>query len=186
MRSHSWLYFYGILIKCLATNTVTVEDYPKQFIGAPIDSKKFRKNFRKLYPPRNLPSVIKSGRFLCPTPTEILSSHPLHPPYLVARFDQVVKENVNQRLISAWNAFTKLGVRFPPPDKRRSKTPALHLGVWEQYRNTPYITLESKAQSNEVIAAMDRFLQLLQESIGLKLRNILKEYYPQQFDCQIQ
>jgi hypothetical protein len=165
---------------------VTVEDYPR---GAPTDAKKFRKKFRKLYRgivPRNLPSITETGRFLVPTPSSILSSQPSHPPYLVARFDQVVKENANQRLISAWDTLIESGVQFPPPDKRRSRSSALHLGVWETYGATPRITRDSVAQSDDVIFAMDRFLQIIQDSVGFKLYNLLKEYYPQQFDRQMQ
>lgn len=177
-----------MLIKCLAVKSVTVGDYPGQFVGALTNSTIFQKKFRRLYPgmvPCTLPSATLEGRFLVPTPSEILSSYPLHPPYLVARFDQIVKEKVNQDLISAWDAFSKLDVQFPPPDKRRSKTSALHLGVWELYDEIPHITKDSVAQPDDVIVAMDRFLQLIQNSVGSKLRNILKEYYPQQFDRQM-
>lgn len=135
--------------------------------------------------PRNLPSATTVGRFLVPTPSEILSSNPLHPPYLVARFDQIVKENVNQDLISAWDIFSELAVQFPPLDKQRSKMPALHLGVWELYVKLPRITKDSVAQPDDVIVPMDKFLQLIQDSVGPKLRNIFKEYYPQQFDRQM-
>jgi hypothetical protein len=147
-----------------------------------------KEKVKELYPgmvPRNLPTATEKGRFLIPTPPIIRSLLPLHPPYLVARFDRIVKENVNERLMSAWDELMKLGIRFPDPDGNRSSTPALHLGVWELYGTNPRLTSDTVRFSNDAIVAMDRFLQIIREAISPKLHNILAKYYPRQFDRQM-
>lgn len=133
---------------------------------------------------RNLPTATEKGRFLIPTPPIIRSLLPFHPPYLVARFDWIVKEDVNERLMNAWDELMKLGIRFPDADKNRSSTPALHLGVWELYDTNPRLTSDT-VRFSDAIVAMDRFLQIIQEAISPKLHNILAKYYPRQFDRQM-
>ncbi len=136
--------------------------------------------------PRNLPSVIETGRFFIPTPLDILAKNDLHPPYLVARFDwQVVKKSVTNALLRAWEELSQLDVQFPKADKTRSATPALHLGIWQLYNADPYITGDSRHQSEEVIVAMDKFPRIIQEYIAPKVKKLLKQYYPQQYNRQM-
>jgi hypothetical protein len=87
--------------------------------------------------------------------------------------------------MAAWDEFAKLDVQFPKADPNRSKTPALHLGVWELYAANPRITKDSRKQREDVIKAMDKFLQIIHDSVAPKIFNILQRYYPQQFDRQL-
>ena len=135
--------------------------------------------------PKDLPSVTAKGRFLIPTPPIVRSLRPLHPPYLIGRFDKIVKAGVEKSLVAAWQNLMKLDVQFPKPDPSRSKTPALHLGIWELYSANPRVTEDSRNQSNQVIKAMDRFLRILNASISPKIFNILQSHYRLQLDRQL-
>ncbi len=163
----------------------TVEEYPGHFVGGPMNAAKVTETIQNLYPgliTRDLPSVTTIGRFYIPTP---IKRHALHPPYLIARFDQVVKQSVNERLIAAWDNLLQAGIRFPKPHLSRSSTPALHLGIWEAYSKQPFVTSDSRAQSSDVIVAMDKFLYLIRQLIAPKLLNLLKRDYPQQYERQM-
>jgi len=167
--------------------TISMEEYPAQLSHAPTNALKVTKKLQQLYPglvPRDLPSVTTEGRFLVKTPSEIMATNPLHPPYIIARFDQLVKPHIERDLILAWDNLNATDVRFPPPDPNRSKTPALHLGVWELYSSQPHITGDTRKQSSAAIVAMDKLLCLIGKSIGPKLSNILKSHYPILFHRQ--
>jgi hypothetical protein len=168
----------------LAAITFKSLQYPGHFVGAPINATKVTKKIEELFPgviPRNLPSVTEKGRFLIPTPPIIRSLRPLHPPYLIGRFDQIIKASVEKSLVAAWKELVKLDVRFPKAESNRSKTPALHLGIWELYASQPRITGDSR-QSNDVTTAMDKFLRIVHHLIAPKIFNILQSHYPKQFD----
>jgi hypothetical protein len=182
----------GLSLQCLfnftnyslAAITLSSLQYPYHLVGAPIDAKKVTQTIEDIFPgliPSNLPSVSEEGRFFIPTPPIIRSLRPLHPPYLVGRFDKIVKEQVAKALIAAWKELVSLDVRFPKAESNRSKTPALHLGIWEQYGSTPRISLDSR-QKDKVNEAMDKFLHIVHCSIAPKIFNILRSHYPQQFD----
>ncbi len=85
------------------------------------------------------------------TPPNILVLNPFHSPHLIEWFDQIIKEDVKHSLLAAWDKFTKLDVCFLKEDSYQSKTPALHLGVWELYSSRPHITRDSKKQKDNVI-----------------------------------
>ena len=164
-------------------------EYPGQFLGAPINASKVTNKINHLFPgviPCELPSVTEEGRFLIPTPPIVRSLRPIHPPYLIGRFDHIVKASIQKSLVAAWKDLMKLDVKFPKPkrDSNRSKTPSLHLGVWELYSALPRITEDSLDQNDAVILAMDKFLRIV-GSIAPKISNILQCYYPQQFNCQL-
>jgi len=172
----------------LAAITINSLQYPYHFLGAPIDSTKVTQKMEEVFPgviPRDLPSVTAEGRFFIPTPPIIRSLCPLHPPYLVGRFDRIVKAPMQKSLVAAWKELVNLDVRFPKAELNRSKTPALHLGTWELYASKPRITGNSCQQNDDVIAAMDKFLSIVHCSIAPKIFNILRSHYPKQFDRQL-
>ncbi len=161
--------------------------YPWHFVGAPTNATKVTEKIEELFPgviPHNLPSVTEEGRLLIPTPPIIRSLCPFHPPYLVGRFDQIVKPSVEKSLVTAWKELVKLDVRFPKAEANRSKTSALHLGTWELYAAEPRITGDSW-QTDNVNAAMDKFLRIVHHSIGPKIFNLLRSHYPKQFERQL-
>ena len=171
-----------------AAITIKSLQYPYHFVGAPINSKEVTKKMEEVFPeviPCDLPSVTEKGRFFIPTPPIIRSLCPLHPPYLIGRFDQIVKASVEKSLVAAWKELVNLDPRFPKAELRRSNTPALHLGTWELYASTPRITGDSRQQNDDVIAAMDNFLRIVHRSIAPKIFNILRSHYPKQLDRQL-
>jgi len=186
LRLSSWLAKGGLekAQKVLAQRTTTVmpAKYPAQFVGAPTNATKVTEKMAQLFPGL-IPTA--EGRFLVPTPSETLALQPLHPPYLIGRFDRIVKESVQRSLMLAWDEFVKLDVRFPKADPHRSKTPALHLGVWELYASNPRITGDSTNQNDDVVKAMDRFLGIVNNCIAPKIFNILRSHYPRQLERQL-
>jgi hypothetical protein len=163
--------------------------YPAEFCGIPKSAKAVRKRLREKFPriiPRNLPSAPEFGRLFFPVP--IPDDGPLHahhPPYLAMRFESVVSNKANTRLIRAWDCLLEKGVQFPESDANRSSSPALHLGVWEVYRSTPCISTNSR-QPEEVIIAMDIFLNLIKKYIAPKISNLLQTHCPIQYARQMQ
>ena len=141
-----------------------------------------RKSFQGVIP-HKLPSVTTEGRLLIPVPCNVVLDKN-HPPYFALRFDQVVKRSVNNRLLNAWDNMQSLDIRFPPPDLTRSKTPALHLGVWELYRNEPYVTGDSLNQPPDVVQAIDKFLYIIGDRIAPKLTSLLRKFCPKQYELQ--
>lgn len=157
--------------------------YPGQFVGAATNAAKVTEKIEDLFPgiPYNLSSVTADGRFLIPTPPIVRSLRPLHPPYLVGRFDKIVKAPVEKSLLAAWKELVKLDIRYPKVEANRSKTPALHLGIWELYAAEPRITGDSW-QTGDVTSVMDKFLHIIHHSIAPKIFNILRSHYPRQFE----
>ena len=144
--------------------------------------------------PRDLPNATGQKRLLFPVPLPdnlpLPEKRPLpenHPPYLAMRFDQVVSSETNDLIIRAWDRMNELGVVFPDPDPtcNRSSSPALHLGVWELYDEKPRVTSDSRNQSPEVVQAIDDFLLIIQQRIAPRLKNLLKEFCPQQHELQM-
>ena len=136
-------------MKCfLAIATVT-----EYSVGVPINAAKVTE---KTEQGRDLPSVTPQGRFLVPTPPDILSLRPLHPPYVVARFDQIVKDSVEKSLMAAWDDFTE-----SEPDP--SKTPVLHFNVWDLYVSNP------GDKKHDVTNPMDKFRRIVHNSVAFKI-----------------
>jgi hypothetical protein len=108
----------------------------------------------------------------------------LHPPYLAVRFHDVLKLPARMALLDAWDTLHLLKVRYPKPEPQRSKSPALHLGVWETYSMLPFVTADSRAQAPDVISAMDHFLSLVGQLIAPKIKNLLQQYFPAQYSRQ--
>jgi hypothetical protein len=100
-------------------------------------------------------------------------------------FELVVINKANTRLIHAWDCLLNKGVQFPESDVNRFSSPALHLGVWEVYRSTPCISTDSR-QPEEVIIAMDIFLNLIKKYIAPEISNLLQTHCPIQYAHQMQ
>jgi len=84
-----------------------------------------------------------------------------------------VKEKREPRPDKRLGSLFRVGRPISTPDKRRSKTSALHLGVWELYDEIPRITKDSVAQPGDVIIARIGFSNN-QDSVGPKLPTSLK------------
>jgi len=123
----------------------------------------------------------QDGRLMYLTPScDGLNS--LHSPYLAAWFHDVLKCSEQTRLIAAWDALNALDIKYPKPESQRSKaSPALHVGIWENYHLLPIISSDSQDQAPDVIIAMNHFLSLVGKLIAPKVGNLLHRYFPQQY-----
>lgn len=123
----------------------------------------------------------QDGRLMYPTPScDGLNS--LHSLYLAARFHDVLKHREQTALVAAWDALNALDIKYPKPEPQRSKaSPALHVGIWENYHLLPIISSDAQDQAPDVILAMDNFLSLVGKFIAPRLGNLLHRYFPQQY-----
>lgn len=161
---------------------MALADYPDQFVHAPTNSKKVRALYRKRYPgetPSGLELAPMRGRLKFYPPASEYDKDSHHPPLLAMRFDQIWRKPAQEtQILDAWDALIAAGVKFPPPDKSRSSTPGLHFGIWQRFRDAPYISGDTRNQNPEVIPKIDAFLGLIKEYIAPRLIDFLKDEFP--------
>ncbi|KAF8875575.1 hypothetical protein BD779DRAFT_1678179 [Infundibulicybe gibba] len=172
---------------------ITTRDEPTSYPGDLIGVRsgiKVRKIIAANYPGVNaatLPNVTPTGRYFVPLPAG-MAPCPGHPPYLAMRFDCIVNEATQQRLLNAWTHLNTTPVVFPKPNARhgnRSGTPALHLGVWETYQSTPFVTLDTRQKDASAATAIDALLSIVGEDIAPRLMRLLKVECPVQYERQL-
>lgn len=105
-----------------------------------------------------------------------------HPPYLMLRLDSIISPWNREEILAAWD---KVQVASPhhliQREGARSSTPAYHWGVWEATAKKPYITRESREQTPEAIASIDKLLGLVKKLVVPKVIKVTKEYLPDQW-----
>lgn len=132
----------------------------------------------------DLKDLAEHGQILIPVPTPLLLPAG-HPAYYAARFDKVLTLDVQMKIVAGWDRLLAAGVNFPNPDKNRSSTPALHLGIWEIYLNLPKVTIDTRKQNEAVLEAMDHLFALLKRHVVWKVKNLMRRFYPWQLErCQ--
>lgn len=160
----------------------SLPNYPDEFMNAPTDSKKVLRKYRKMYPKQELEEAPESGRLRFIPPPSVYDTDPLHPPYLALRFDEIFKSASHEiEILNAWDALKAAGVKFPKPDKSRSTTPALHMGIWQRYTTIPYISLDTHDQTPSALAKMDDFLSLIKKYIAPRILDFLKDEFPETY-----
>jgi hypothetical protein len=129
-----------------------------------------------------LEEAPKGGRLRFIPPPSIYDSDPSHPPYLALRFDKIFRKPSHEiEILNAWDDLKAAGVKFPKSDKSRSSTPALHLGIWQRYRNKPYISSDTREQTPLAIAKMDDFLSLIIKYISPRILDFLRDEFPETY-----
>jgi hypothetical protein len=165
-----------------AIGTMNIPQYPDQFLHIR-GREQVADTLARVFPSLTLDQLKlepQDGRLMYPTPScDGLKS--LHSPYLAARFHDVLKRPEQTALVAAWDALNALDVKYPKPEPQRSKVPALHVGIWENYRLLPIISSDAQDQAPDVIIAMDIFLSLVGKFIAPRLGNLLYRYFPQQY-----
>ncbi|KAK7015070.1 hypothetical protein R3P38DRAFT_2999489 [Favolaschia claudopus] len=118
------------------------------------------------------------------------------PKWLVMRFADVVKPETQQRILSIWDRIKSL-IRYPPTELQRSRSPALHLGIWALYSLWPYITADSlqkipmahkltatslkKARERQKLAieGLDEILGIVRAEVVPVLEPLMREHAPE-------
>jgi len=98
--------------------------------------------------------------------------------------DHAISAQGQRCLLNRWKFLRDQGPIHYIKKERRSRTPALHIGVWHIYGSEPRITRETRDQSPEVIEAMDRLLEAIKRWVVPRVKNFLKNYCPHQWARQ--
>ncbi|KAJ7504608.1 hypothetical protein B0H11DRAFT_2221335 [Mycena galericulata] len=118
---------------------ITTDDRLKLFIKTNEPTPEQLENFG----PNQYPRWLLDKHFADPSQRVLLFSDRT-PEWLAIRFPDVIPLQMQQKLLASWDKAIAFGLRFPKTEAQRSSTPALHLGVWNLYSNTPYITADSR------------------------------------------
>jgi hypothetical protein len=109
------------------------------------------------------------------------------PAFMVMRFANVIPSSTLAKLLVLWDTLSKLDVKYPAADPRRSGNPALHLGVWELYMSKPKVTTDARQTRQgkpyvrqEVVEAIDALCGLIRAAVVPRLERLMDEYAPGQ------
>ena len=89
------------------------------------------------------------------------------------RFDNVFNAKANKEVTDAWSTLNTFHLSSSETRLSRSCSQQAHVGVWEQYSSFPMVTLDSKSQTPEACAALDRFLMVIGQLVVPRLMNLL-------------
>ncbi|KAJ7164352.1 hypothetical protein C8R46DRAFT_1220857 [Mycena filopes] len=113
------------------------------------------------------------------------------PPWLAIRLAHIIPLKMLDELLARWDHLVSMGLKFPKADPNRSRTAAVHLGVWGLFGSAPRITADSRqmaiadpVERAAVIKAMDRMLWYLKKKIIPKIENALDEVIPEHVRLQ--
>ncbi|RDB23100.1 hypothetical protein Hypma_009953 [Hypsizygus marmoreus] len=146
----------------------------------PSKPKKLRTTITRNFPrlrAENLPKADANDRLL------ILEKGTKDP--LAMRFDRVVNKETAHRLANACLALDQLGPKINHKETTRSKTSALHLGIWEVYSDQPHLTRDTVNQEPLVKETIARLLAILREEVAPKLAQLLQQHHPRQWERQL-
>ncbi|KAJ7472096.1 hypothetical protein FB451DRAFT_1036500, partial [Mycena latifolia] len=160
--------------------------YPDEFSGGKRDSQRVTDLMNERWPtvPADLPNITDDDRL---TAECVWLRRDGPPPFLLMRFAHAIPASTLVRLLALWDRLKGLGVKFPKADHRCSEMPALHLGVWELFMNTPLITTDSRQtlQSDrevraEVVEAIDALCRLIRKLVVPRLQRLMDAHAPGQ------
>ncbi|KAJ7177726.1 hypothetical protein C8R46DRAFT_1029328 [Mycena filopes] len=113
------------------------------------------------------------------------------PYWLAMRLAHIIPIPILDELLARWDHLIRMGLKFPKPDPNRSRTAAVHLGVWGLFGTCPRITADSlqkdisdPVQRALVLEAMDAMLQHLKAKIITKITPALDELIPEHVRLQ--
>lgn len=173
------------------SETYHPSQYPDECLGISKSCKLVREIILREFPdasqPQNLPAVPQTpSRILAiPTPGSYLQDDPQHPPYMMLRCVSVINPRTQAQLLAAWDRVQLVSpAHHIKREQARSVTPAYHWGVWEANASTPFITRESRKQSDEAVAAIDELLNLVRKRVVPKVIELSRHYLPLQWKEQ--
>ncbi|KAK7434876.1 hypothetical protein VKT23_019979 [Stygiomarasmius scandens] len=168
-------------------------DYGEDLAGVHNSSEKLLQRVNKLYPnlePRFLPSAPSSGILAWRTHEDMLQRCPGLPPISLLRLHKILDTDSINIICDFYDALITSGFCFPPDkvDCNRSAQSGAHLGVWMHYSLTPMISGDARLhtqRSQEVVDALDRFLQVLKDILVPLIRSVYQIYFPHLWDHQV-
>ncbi|KAF7335010.1 hypothetical protein MVEN_02251200 [Mycena venus] len=108
------------------------------------------------------------------------------PPFDLGRFPDVISQYAQHKLISAWERLQALEPVYGPPETQRSRSPALHFGVWEHFLNKPVITGETQqtkaraAMREDLLDAIHNLCGVIKQYVLPKLQALMDWCFPGQ------
>jgi hypothetical protein len=112
-----------------------------------------------------------------------LLKQPLHPNYYIVRSHFVIPQSTCEELAARWNTLKALNPIISLAERNRSKSPALHLGVWDHMQGLS-VTAESRSQTAEVLVAIDGLLETFRKKVTPLLDDLLKFFCPKIHEIQ--
>lgn len=131
---------------------------------------------------KDLKTASSHGRILVPTP-----AYPRYaelPPYLVARFDQVVPLRIQEDLLRLFDGIVDAGAVVHDKNSARSETVSYHIGTWEKYDDGPYLTSDTSNQSPLASQAIHTFMAYVARHVAPIYARHLEEHFPREFAQQ--
>jgi len=111
-----------------------------------------------------------------------------HPPFLAARFSQVITPRGQKALIKEWDALRhpSLNVRHytSSRESNRSSTPAYHFGIWQVQQPRAIVTRETRLQGTAELRAIDNLLLAVKRHVAPKINALLWQYAPKLLERQ--
>ncbi|KAJ7045297.1 hypothetical protein C8F04DRAFT_941070, partial [Mycena alexandri] len=185
-------------IKDLTVEKTLPVPFPDDFVGWSKSGKKVIKTVAEKWPtpPNQLPVITNDPRLSLrikandPTPEQLQKMGPAGAdglsPWLAIRLAHIIPIPLLDELLHRWDHLVSMGLKFPKPDPNRSRTAAVHLGVWGLFGWSPRITADSlqkgitnRAKREAVLRSMDKMLQFLTERIVRRMENALDEIIPE-------
>lgn len=105
---------------------------------------------------------------------------------LAKRFANFTPSNIQAGIIELWDVLIGTHPRHAYKPDARSRSRALHVGVWECSSSLPMITAESRNQKPSTILALDNLLLYLKEHIISKVNNRMLYEFPDMYDRGVQ
>lgn len=147
------------------------------------NGKKLRATLAERYPKLST-SALRS----LPSRGRILIKEEMHPdqrkifsPYLLMRFDNILRKQDQERIVRCFDELNRIGLKYAHPEKNRSISPALHIALWEIFGSIPYITRDTRLQSQAAQPILQRLLTILKVELAPKLSRLLQQFCPEQW-----
>jgi hypothetical protein len=158
------------------------ESYPSDFVHCRKSGQLVRRVIAEKYLDPLVNPLEEHTRLFIPV-LNLQSLDPMHPPYFMLRFDKILSPPNQRRIFQAWVVLLAAHPQHHiAREASRSKTPGLHVGIWELSSATPFVTRETKRQTPEAMAALDQLLSLVKLLMVPKILSLTCHYLPNQFE----
>ncbi|KAG1853094.1 hypothetical protein F4604DRAFT_1933366 [Suillus subluteus] len=167
--------------------------YPSTFVHTTKDKKHVERAMQEQYPhgftASQLPIFDPPNSFSITPPEEHEEAQRArHPPFLAARFCNVITKRGQNVLITAWDGLQDHALSLKhytsPSEANRSSTPAYHFGLWQVQQPQPMVTRATRMQTPEALKAIDKLLTAVRNHVTPKITAILGRHTPKQLERQ--
>lgn len=131
---------------------------------------------------KDLNTISSNGQIFILTPAYLQYAE--LPPYLVARFDQIVPLWRQEDLLHLFDAIVDAGAIVHDKNHAHSATVSFHIGCWEKYEKGPYLTADTSDQSPLATQVIHAFMAYCSKHLAPLYARHMKEHFSQEFAQQ--